>query len=91
MGSRYIESQMANAELCLDRVFDLVLNLKGTLSGEHGVGLEKRDYVDRELGNTALALMHDIKRCFDPANILNPDKTLPAATADTSSKQENAD
>ena len=74
------EQQMINAEHCLDQVFDLVLNLKGTLSGEHGVGLEKRGFVDRELGATALALMHDIKRCFDPANILNPDKTLPAVT-----------
>ena len=70
--------QMHSAEQCLDQVFDLVLKLKGTLSGEHGVGLEKRDFIDRELGSTALALMHDIKHCFDPANILNPGKTLPA-------------
>jgi D-lactate dehydrogenase len=70
--------QLHGAEQCLDEVFDLVLSLNGTLSGEHGVGLEKRDFVDRELGDTALALMHQIKRCFDPGNILNPDKTLPA-------------
>jgi D-lactate dehydrogenase len=70
--------QLHSAERCLNQVFDLVLKLQGTLSGEHGVGLEKRDFVDRELGPTALALMHGIKRCFDPANILNPDKTLPA-------------
>jgi len=82
------KQQMASAEQCLDQVFDLVLKLKGTLSGEHGVGLEKRDFVDRELGATALTLMHDIKRCFDPANILNPDKTLPAPAAG-SSGQEN--
>jgi D-lactate dehydrogenase len=69
--------QMASADRCLDQVFDLVLTLQGTLSGEHGVGLVKRDFIDRELGPTALALMHSIKHCFDPANILNPDKTLP--------------
>jgi len=75
--------QMHSAEQCLDQVFDLVLTLKGTLSGEHGVGLEKRDFVDRELGPVALKLMHNIKQCFDPANILNPDKTLPAIHRDS--------
>jgi len=76
--------QLHNAESCLDEVFDLVLSLNGSLSGEHGVGLEKRDFVDRELGPTALTLMHQIKRCFDPGNILNPDKTLPLETQDSS-------
>ncbi|MDH5544902.1 MAG: FAD-binding protein [Gammaproteobacteria bacterium] len=69
--------QMRNAEKCLDAVFALVLQLNGSLSGEHGVGLEKRDFVDRELEPNALALMHDIKKLFDPKNILNPGKTLP--------------
>ena len=58
-------------------MFDLVLELGGTLSGEHGVGLEKRDFVDREIDPVTLRLMHDIKRQFDPANILNPGKGLP--------------
>jgi D-lactate dehydrogenase len=69
--------QMKNAEKCLDEVFDLVLKLNGTLSGEHGVGLEKRDFVDRELEPNALSLMHGIKDLFDPNGILNPHKTLP--------------
>lgn len=69
--------QMANAAPCLSRVFDLVLALGGTLSGEHGVGLEKRDFVDRELDASSLDLMRGIKRLFDPRNLLNPDKALP--------------
>jgi D-lactate dehydrogenase len=69
--------EMGRASGCLEAVFALVLRLGGTLSGEHGVGLEKRDYVARELDATALRLMGDIKRCFDPAGILNPGKTLP--------------
>jgi D-lactate dehydrogenase (quinone) len=69
--------QMAQAEPCLSRVFDLVLALGGTLSGEHGVGIEKRPFVARELDPAALALMRGIKRQFDPNGILNPDKTLP--------------
>ena len=66
------------AHACLDEVFTLVLALGGTLSGEHGVGLEKRDFIDRELDDTALDLMRQIKTVLDPANILNADKALPA-------------
>jgi len=66
-----------NKDTCLAAVFELVLSLNGTLSGEHGVGLVKRDYVKLELDKVALQLMHAIKRQFDPANILNPGKTLP--------------
>jgi D-lactate dehydrogenase len=69
--------EMSRAHMCLDAVFDLVLSLGGTLSGEHGVGLEKRDFIDREIDPVALRLMHDIKKQFDPKNILNPGKTLP--------------
>ncbi len=71
------EGQMARAGACLNEVFDLVLALGGTLSGEHGVGLEKRDYIARELDPQALALMRGIKRLFDPRGILNPGKMLP--------------
>ena len=65
------------AHACLDEVFAKVLMLGGTLSGEHGVGLEKRDFIDRELGGTAIKLMRGIQQVFDPAGILNADKTLP--------------
>jgi D-lactate dehydrogenase len=70
--------QQARAHACLSEVFDLVLRLRGTLSGEHGVGLEKRDFVSRELDHTTLDLMWAIKRQFDPNGILNPGK-LPVA------------
>ena len=69
--------QMQNAEKCLDEVFSLVLKLNGTISGEHGVGLEKRDFVAREIDAVTLNLMQRIKTQFDPNNILNPDKKLP--------------
>ena len=70
-------AEMERSTLCLDEIFDLVLALGGTLSGEHGVGLEKRDYVGRELDPVALELMRGIKARFDPNGILNPHKTLP--------------
>nr|WP_328985746.1 FAD-linked oxidase C-terminal domain-containing protein [Thiorhodovibrio winogradskyi] len=69
--------ELRRAQECLNAVFDLVVRLGGTLSGEHGVGLEKRDFVSRELDPAALRLMHAIKRQFDPAGILNPNKGLP--------------
>lgn len=71
------EVQNKNAHLCLDDVFDLVLKLDGTLSGEHGVGIEKRDFVDREIEPVTLALMKRIKKEFDPKGILNPGKMFP--------------
>ena len=69
--------QMEAAKHCLDDVFSLVLKLGGTLSGEHGVGITKRDFVDREIDPVTLELMQRIKLLFDPNEILNPGKTLP--------------
>jgi D-lactate dehydrogenase len=72
-----IGDEMNRAERCLNEMFDLVIRLNGTLSGEHGVGSEKRAYVGKEIDATTLALMKDIKRVFDPRNILNPGKLFP--------------
>jgi len=72
-------AQMARIEACLHGVFRLVLSLEGTLSGEHGVGIDKRDYVGWEVAADTLALMRAVKAQFDPRGILNPGKALPAA------------
>lgn len=71
-------AEMARIEACLHGVFRLVLSLDGTLSGEHGVGIDKRDYVGWEVASDTLALMRSIKSQFDPRGILNPGKALPA-------------
>ncbi len=73
--------KMASAHRCLDELFNLVLKLGGTLSGEHGVGLEKRDFIDREIDPVTLGLMHRIRHQFDPNGILNPGKALPPETS----------
>ncbi|WP_198266290.1 FAD-binding oxidoreductase [sulfur-oxidizing endosymbiont of Gigantopelta aegis] len=62
---------------CLQEVFELVLDLEGTLSGEHGIGLVKKEYVGKELDAISLAYMQAIKEQFDPQNILNPGKSFP--------------
>jgi D-lactate dehydrogenase len=69
--------QERNALPCLSKVFDLVLALGGTLSGEHGIGMAKRDYISRAIDPVTLDLMRAIKRQFDPRGILNPDKIFP--------------
>jgi len=71
-------AEMARIETCLHALFRLVLSLEGTLSGEHGVGIDKRDYVGWEIAADTLALMRAVKMQFDPKGILNPGKALPA-------------
>ncbi len=59
-----------------DAIMALGLGLGGTITGEHGVGLLKKDWLARELGPVSLELQRDLKRVFDPAGILNPGKVL---------------
>ena len=70
-------AQLQNAEQCLKEVFRTVLSMQGTLSGEHGVGLEKLPFMSLEFDTPTLDLMRKIKRVFDPNGILNPGKLLP--------------
>lgn len=64
--------QVEAGEHCLKSLFELVLGLGGTLSGEHGIGVVKRQFVDQEIDPVSLRLMHAVKRQFDPHLILNP-------------------
>ena len=59
------------------QIFDSVIRLNGTLSGEHGIGSEKRAFVAKEIDRPTMALMKSIKQQFDPNNILNPGKLFP--------------
>lgn len=58
-------------------IFELTVSLKGTLSGEHGIGYVQKNYMDIAFNTTQLQLMKSIKNIFDPNNILNPGKILP--------------
>ena len=55
-------------------IYDLTVSLEGILSGEHGIGAEKRDSIEKVISNVALNYMRKIKKNFDPENILNPYK-----------------
>ncbi|MCB0395767.1 MAG: FAD-binding protein [Flavobacteriales bacterium] len=58
-------------------IFQLTVHLGGTLSGEHGIGLVQKNYMDIPFSKVHLGLMRGIKQLFDPAGILNPGKIFP--------------
>jgi len=67
-------AQKLRADAVINELFDHTLALGGTLSGEHGVGITKRPYIGKEIGEKELELMRGIKKLFDPKGILNPAK-----------------
>lgn len=58
----------------LDKVFQAAIDLRGSISGEHGIGTAKAKYLGMELDGTTIAYMRRIKDAFDPNHILNPGK-----------------
>ncbi len=66
--------EYARAKQAKESLFKAVLELGGTLSGEHGVGTTKAEHIGLELSETSIAVMKELKNVFDPLNILNPGK-----------------
>ncbi|MCE7011870.1 FAD-binding protein [Kibdelosporangium philippinense] len=69
-------SQAEAAQKAFDEVMRLGLELGGTITGEHGVGLLKRDWLARELDEAALWSHHQIKQALDPRGIMNPGRVI---------------
>ena len=65
--------------LAVRAIFEEVIALGGTLSGEHGIGLVQKPYMDLAFSERALQLQREIKNVFDPNNTLNPGKIFPEA------------
>ncbi len=63
-------------EICFDRMYEKADELGGLVSGEHGIGYAKKDYLRRQYGETPISLMRGIKQVFDEKNILNPGKIM---------------
>jgi glycolate oxidase subunit GlcD len=59
------------------RIVEVCLAAGGALSGEHGIGTEKREFMSLAFGPETLELLHGLKAVFDPGRLLNPDKVLP--------------
>ena len=68
------KDEYERAEKAVKEIFSAVLDLEGTISGEHGVGLTKSPYIRMEIEPVALRKMEEIKKIFDPNNIMNPGK-----------------
>ena len=73
------EADLQKAQGAIEALFDYTLELGGTISGEHGVGITKAPYMAKEIGDVELELMKKIKRLFDPHGILNPGKIFTAS------------
>jgi glycolate oxidase len=67
-------AELKKAENAIEDLFDYTLELGGTISGEHGVGITKAPYMAKEIGPVERGLMKKIKTVFDPKGILNPGK-----------------
>ena len=70
------EADLAAAAAAAEELFALAVELGGSISGEHGVGLLKRGQLARQWPAAALGLHEEIKRVFDPKGLLNPGKKL---------------
>jgi len=67
-------SQLEEGEKAIEEIFQMVVDIGGTLSGEHGIGTSKAPFMGIAFNNEEMNLFRDIKRAFDPNNILNPYK-----------------
>lgn len=72
----YSDSERHIAEEVVHRMVKRAVEMEGTVTGEHGVGLGKRDYLPHELGVTTVDAMRKIKQAFDPLCLLNCDKVV---------------
>ncbi len=66
--------QIDEGHKCIEEIFQMVVNMGGTLSGEHGIGTSKAPFMGIAFNDEEIQLFKDIKKAFDPNNILNPGK-----------------
>ena len=78
MVDRTDPQELARAKQAERVLFERVVALEGSISGEHGIGFTKAQYIDIELSPEEIALMKRVKAAFDPNGILNPGKIFPA-------------
>ena len=67
-------AEMERVEKAMTEIFDYAVKLGGTITGEHGVGLAKKAFLPKAIGDASLGLMRRFKKTMDPDNLLNPGK-----------------
>ena len=68
------EKELSDGHKAIEEIFELVVEMGGTLSGEHGIGTSKAPFMGIAFNEAELTLFSDLKKAFDPNNILNPGK-----------------
>lgn len=68
------KEEMERVHKAIDEIFSTAINLGGTLSGEHGIGMAKSKYMEMQFGPSGMDVMKKIKQALDPDNIMNPGK-----------------
>lgn len=72
--------EMKRVEEAMREIFEFAVKLGGTITGEHGIGLAKKEYLPMAVGPGVIRLYHDLKRTLDPNGILNPGKIIDCPT-----------
>jgi glycolate oxidase/D-lactate dehydrogenase len=65
-----------SAESAVDEIFEITLRYNGSITGEHGVGLTKRKFLEYQFGPVGMEILRGIKKVFDPKNLFNPGKVI---------------
>ena len=77
MASKDDPDEIERAHEAEQVLFEGVISLEGSISGEHGIGFTKAPFIEMELSPDEIALMKRVKQAFDPRNLLNPGKIFP--------------
>ncbi len=73
--------EIERVETAAVAIFPAAIGVGGTLSGEHGIGTLKREFMEAPVGSPTLGVMADLKRLLDPKGALNPEKKLPTGSS----------
>jgi glycolate oxidase len=76
MCDRRDKEEFHRVEAAVDEIFDVAISLKGTLSGEHGIGLAKSKWMEKETSRATIEYSRRMKKSIDPKSILNPGKII---------------
>ncbi|OMF23252.1 glycolate oxidase subunit GlcD [Paenibacillus sp. FSL H8-0548] len=72
--------EVHRVELAFEEIFEAAIELGGTITGEHGIGMVKAPFLEWKIGKTGIEVMRGIKQAFDPQNLLNPGKMFAKET-----------